>query len=234
MLTLKVLSSGSQGNCYLLQSGEETLILDCGIPIKEIKIGLNFDISNVVGVCVSHAHLDHSKSVADFEKMGIPVWQPYRKSKLIDHMKFGDFSVQCFPLPHNGCANFGFYIKVAEQKILYLTDYEYCRFNFKSLAVNHIFCECNYQKKLVEKGLPNYKHKVMGHSSLDYCKRFISDNATDALQTILLFHMGAETCNPIECVAEVQKVAGNGVYVDYARAGEEYQLRKGKGRKNDE
>ena len=59
-MRLKVLSSGSQGNCYLLESNGETLILDCGIPIKEIKKGLDFDISKVVGVCVSHGHLDHA------------------------------------------------------------------------------------------------------------------------------------------------------------------------------
>jgi hypothetical protein len=35
MLTLKVLSTGSQGNCYLLQSGEETL--DCDAAVAEAK-----------------------------------------------------------------------------------------------------------------------------------------------------------------------------------------------------
>jgi phosphoribosyl 1,2-cyclic phosphodiesterase len=37
MLTLNVLASGSSGNSYLLSCDNETLILDCGIPIKEIK-----------------------------------------------------------------------------------------------------------------------------------------------------------------------------------------------------
>lgn len=40
MTTLKCLGSGSSGNCYLLSTATETLILDCGIPIKEIKRGL--------------------------------------------------------------------------------------------------------------------------------------------------------------------------------------------------
>jgi phosphoribosyl 1,2-cyclic phosphodiesterase len=57
MLTLTTLSSGSAGNCYLLQSETETLILDCGIPIKEIKKGLNFDLRRVSGVLVTHSHL---------------------------------------------------------------------------------------------------------------------------------------------------------------------------------
>ena len=74
-MILLCLGSGSQqGNCYLLDSGNEVLILDAGIPIKQIKKGLNWDISKVVGVCVTHAHIDHAKAVKDFENMGIPVF----------------------------------------------------------------------------------------------------------------------------------------------------------------
>lgn len=57
MLTLKCLSSGSKGNCYLLSSETETLILDCGLPIREIKRGLNYDLRRIVGVVVTHSHL---------------------------------------------------------------------------------------------------------------------------------------------------------------------------------
>ena len=57
MMKLKVLGSGSSGNCYLLSTENETLILDCGLPIKEIKKGLNFDLGGIKGVLVTHAHL---------------------------------------------------------------------------------------------------------------------------------------------------------------------------------
>lgn len=57
MTTLKCLGSGSQqGNCYLLSTDTETLILDCGIGIMDIKIGLDFDIRRIAGVVVTHAH----------------------------------------------------------------------------------------------------------------------------------------------------------------------------------
>lgn len=225
-MILKCLGSGSSGNCYLLSTETETLILDCGIPIREIKKGLDWDISKVVGVLCTHAHLDHAKSVKDFENMGIKVWKPYHESNLTDCMKFCSFSIQCFPLPHNGTPNFGFYINAGGQKVLYLTDYEYCKFNFKSLAVNHIICECNYQKELVERDLPNYEHKIRGHSSLDYCKSFIQANKTSSLRTVILCHMGAETTIAEECLAEVQKVAGEGVNVHIAYKGLEAELKE--------
>lgn len=57
-MKLKCLGSSSAGNCYLLTSdSEETLILDCGIPIKEIKKGLNWKIRGIRGMIISHAHL---------------------------------------------------------------------------------------------------------------------------------------------------------------------------------
>lgn len=55
---LKCLGSSSAGNCYLLTSDSgETLILDCGIPIKEIKKGLDWNIRGIRGMIISHAHL---------------------------------------------------------------------------------------------------------------------------------------------------------------------------------
>ncbi len=224
-MKIVTLSSGSQGNCYLLETDTETLILDCGIPMKDIKIGLDFDFSRVSGVLVTHQHLDHSKSVADFKKFGIDVWQPYLDEKKIQKKRFGVFKVQCFDLPHNGTENRGFLIEVDGEKILYMTDFEYCRYVFTKQNVNHILIECNYQQEYVDRDLPNFEHKIRGHCSLDTCKDFIRANATDALQTVLLLHMGQGTCNPIECVAEIQKVA-NKAYVDYARAGLEVELKK--------
>lgn len=224
MLICKTIATGSSGNSYALMNDNEILLLDLGVSAKVIKKAIDFRISDVVGAIVSHVHSDHAKAVKDFENMGIKVWKPFSESNLTDRMKFGGFSVQCFPLPHNGVANFGFYINIDGQKILYLTDYEYCRFNFKSLQVNHIICECNYQQELVSRDLANYEHKIRGHSSLDYCKRFISDNKTNALRTVILCHMGAETTIEQECLAEAQKVVGEGVKCVCAEAGETVEL----------
>ena len=57
-MKLKCIGTGSSGNCYLLISDNgETLILDCGIPIKEIKKGLDWNIRGIRGMIISHAHL---------------------------------------------------------------------------------------------------------------------------------------------------------------------------------
>ena len=58
MMKLKCIATGSTGNCYTLtSSSRETLILDCGINIKEIKKGLDWNIRGIKGMIISHAHL---------------------------------------------------------------------------------------------------------------------------------------------------------------------------------
>ena len=50
-MKLKCIATGSSGNCYTITSNSgETLILDCGISIKEIKKDLDWNIKDVVGM----------------------------------------------------------------------------------------------------------------------------------------------------------------------------------------
>lgn len=57
-MILKTVATGSSGNCHLLiAENGETLILDCGVPIREIKKALGWNIRRVSGVIVSHSHL---------------------------------------------------------------------------------------------------------------------------------------------------------------------------------
>lgn len=56
MSKLITISSGSIGNAYILECQNEILLLELGVGWNDIKKALNFDLSKVVGVCVSHAH----------------------------------------------------------------------------------------------------------------------------------------------------------------------------------
>jgi phosphoribosyl 1,2-cyclic phosphodiesterase len=56
-MNIKFLASGSKGNCYIVNDGKSTLIIDAGIPFKKIQIGIGFKMSTVDGVLISHEHL---------------------------------------------------------------------------------------------------------------------------------------------------------------------------------
>lgn len=54
----KCLGTGSKGNSYaLVDSENHILLLDCGVSLKEIKIGIDFQVSKIVGCLVTHSHL---------------------------------------------------------------------------------------------------------------------------------------------------------------------------------
>ena len=226
MLNIKTISTGSKGNCYLLSTENETLVLDCGVPMKEIKKALKFNVSRVCGVLCTHGHQDHCKSEPDFLNMGIQVFRPYdERIECSLATKCGPFMVQAFKLPHNGTPNYGFLITVDGQKILYMTDFEYCQYTFKNQKINHILIECNYQNEYVDRNIPNYEHKLRGHCELETCKGFVGTNKSDELKTVLLLHMGFGTCDETECVGHIQKITGQEVHVDYARKGLEIELK---------
>lgn len=225
-MKLKVLGSGSSGNCYLLEHDNEILILDCGVHIKEIKKGLNWDLSKVVGVIATHEHLDHIKSLKDIRNMGINVLAPFESEKLWQKTTFGNFHIQSFDVPHNDTKNVGFLITISDQKILYLTDLEYCPYIFAKTKVNHILIECNYADEYLDKNLPNYEHKIKGHCSLDTCKEFVKTNNSDALRSVILVHLGEGIKEPNQMIEEIKKSVNFDVLVDYARAGKEFNLRE--------
>lgn len=224
MIKLKILSTGSKGNCYLLSIANETLILDCGIGIKDIKKGLNFDVSKVVGVCVTHTHLDHSLSAQDFENMGIDVWKPYETFTENKLRKFGNFTVQAFEVPHDDVPCYGFYINADRQKLLYATDFEYIPFSFAKLGINHMLLECNYQNKYIQRVSANYEHVLRGHCELRTTLGIVKDNALDSLKNVILCHLSDNNSNADECVSEVKKVVNRKVFVSCARKGLEIEL----------
>lgn len=235
-MKLTCLGSSSAGNCYLLQADSgETLILDCGIPIKEIKKGLNWNIKDVVGVLCTHKHLDHSKSVKDFETMGIPVCKPYETLLMNQFLANSYFTVRAFDLTtidgnwtHTDadgtpCPIFGFLIMHPEMgRMLYITDTELIKWRFKD--INHILLGVNYDKDLVDTDNPKANHVFRGHLSIDTACDFVKANDSDSLQNVIMCHLSSENADK-DSFIEKMKNAVNGANVDVAVAGKSWDLK---------
>lgn len=227
-MKFKCLSSGSSGNCYILDNGEETLILDCGVSMRDIKVGLNFRIDNVACCLVTHKHSDHTKSLKKIKQIGFDVYAPYEqegKSKEeIIKKTFGTYIVYAFQVPHNDCTNYGFLIESKGEKLLYLTDFEYCPFNFDKQEIEHLLVECNYQDEFVDEDKPNFVHKVLGHCNLETAKNFIDINKSKNLKSVILIHLGEYTTDKAVITSEIKNVVGEDVFVDCAYKGMELEL----------
>lgn len=235
-MKLTCLGSSSAGNCYLLTSNSgETLILDCGIPIKEIKKGLNWNIKDVVGVLCTHQHSDHNKSLKDFINMGIPVFAPYLSRESMKMQT--EFNIRMFGLTtvdgrwtHTNadgteCPCYGFLIAHKEMgKLLYITDTELIKWRFKD--INHILLGVNYDKDLVDTDNPKANHVFRGHLSIDTACDFVKANYSDSLQNVIMCHLSSENSDRDSFIEKMKKVA-HGANVDVAERNKEWVLRKG-------
>lgn len=233
-MKLKVLGSGSSGNCYLLQGTKETLILECGLPYKTILKGLDFNLSNVVGCLVSHEHKDHAKAIQDLLKNGIDVYtsvgtareiagenhyiETYHRLKFIKSetaIKIGDFIVLPFEVEHDAREPLGFLIQHKELgKLLFITDSYYCKYKFNGL--DHILIECNYSNEILEqRELPKaLKSRIIkSHFELENVKEFLK--ATDLIQVkdITLIHLSDANSNSAQFKEEIEKLSGKPVYI---------------------
>ena len=54
-MLVKALASSSAGNCYLISDGSSSLLLECGIPLKDIR-RKGVDLLGLSGCLISHEH----------------------------------------------------------------------------------------------------------------------------------------------------------------------------------
>lgn len=210
-MIMKCFGSGSKGNCYSLMNDEEILILDAGIKYKDVLKGIDYRISDVVGVVVTHKHTDHSIAISDWKKNGVDVWQPYLDEEK-QSKKFGNFSVSAFEVEHDGEPCRGFQIKHPDLgKLIYATDLSYTKYRFKN--PNHIIVEANYSKDLVNKDSENWMHVLRGHMELQDTIAFIEKNNSESLKNVVLCHLSKSNANKDIFLEETKKVVNCPVFV---------------------
>lgn len=240
-MKLKVLASGSSGNCYLLQLRNETLILECGIRYKQILEGLNFDLEHVVGCLVTHEHKDHSKSITELNKSGIDVYASkgtfeslgieHHRARVVESEKVfrvGNFTIMPFETKHDAKDPLGFLINhKAIGNLLFITDSYYCEYKFNNL--NHILIECNYSKNILDENIENgvipvslRNRIVKSHFELSNVIEFLKSNDLDKVDTLMLLHLSSSNSDECYFIQEISKVTG--LAIDVARKGLEVYL----------
>lgn len=170
---------------------------------------------------------EHLEIVTGEKMIGLPERIPFKVS---------GFTIIPFYLPHTTkdketgalipCPNFGYLIQSGDEKLLYMTDWEYCSYVFKKQKINYMILECNHMDNLMDSSSANYIHALKGHSSLSVVKSFVEVNKTPDLRNIILCHLSSENADPETMQKEVQSVAGKWVNVEVAKAGDEYVLSK--------
>lgn len=240
-MLLRCCGSGSLGNSYaLIADNGEILAIEAGCKFLDFKKMIEWKISNVVGCIVSHEHGDHARYIKDFMQSGIPVYTAFETQTALETItgertiaisprtarQIGSFSVTPFNVPHDTEIEcYGYLIKHEEMgQLLFMTDLEYCKYNFSKLNIEHIMVEANYDMQFVNRDEPNYEHRLRGHMSLDTALKFISTNDNPILLNVVLIHLSDKSGNPALFTEETKKTIEYGANVYVARKGLEVNL----------
>lgn len=225
-----MLGSSSQGNCYILDSGKEALIIEAGVRFIEVKKALDFNIRKVVGCLITHRHNDHAKYIKAMVDNGFhtialqDVWSAKgiwdSRSIVIEPGKgyrFGQFKVVPFSACHDvPCV--GYLIEHPDcGRIFFMTDSYMCEYCFKGL--NHVLVECNYSdKNLIDaihdgRTLPSQRERLLtSHMELSTCKEFLDANDLSKVSEIVLLHLSENNSDENYFVSEIERHTGKVVY----------------------
>lgn len=217
--TIKVLSSGSVGNCILVYDNRGKYIaLDLGIHYKDILRGAEYNLNDCVSACVTHRHGDHVKALFHFIENGVPcfanqdVCERYKGCNLIESgtaIRIDGFRLQTFDLVHD-VPNNAFVIDTNDGiRVLYCTDTRYIPQLVKN--VHYAIIECNNDLDVMVdnmcKGEESRSHFEQ-HHSLDKCIEYLRKIYNPDLQAVILSHISDTNGDPIYFVKRVKEELG--------------------------
>lgn len=232
MITITTLASSSKGNCYRIDDGSTPLLLECGIPFKEIQKKLDFTTREIKGCLLSHEHGDHARSIKDVMKAGIDCYMSPGTAKALgisghrikivqplQQFHIGTWTVLPFETQHDAVWPLGFLMaNQAGEKLLFATDTYYIKYRFQGL--NCIMIECNYAidilKANIEAGTVNdamAKRLLQSHFSLENVKEFFKANDLSQVKEIHLLHLSDGNSDADRFKREIQRLTAKPVYV---------------------
>lgn len=231
-MDIKVLASGSSGNCYRISDGSTSILLECGIKYKEIERLLDYNV-DVAACLISHSHKDHSLCAKELKLYGIDIYTSKETAEEISctghgthylesgkQYTIGTFIMVPFDLVHfhsNGdpCKNFGYllYSTGNKEKLLFATDTAYMHNQFRGL--NYIMLEVNYCENMIktENIIAVEKRRYISHQSLETAIEFLKATDLSQVKQIYAIHLSKEKTDKDFIKEELQKVTGKMVYV---------------------
>lgn len=207
-MNIKILGTGSKGNCYILTSKNKSqIILECGIKISEIMKNINYELVNF---CLySHNHKDHSLSLKTLEKWCIEI---YGIKNLKDGELFSKYEWKILPLycQHN-VPCYGYWIKNINENLLFFTDTNTPPRIKKGKHFNIVMAECNYDENLIKK-LP--KEELIDKGHLNHCslQSLISwlEKKELKIDNLMLIHKSERNrINEKTCIESLKKYSKN-------------------------
>jgi len=228
-MKLQIIDSGSHGNAYLLkaETTRESLLIECGVKIQQIKKALGFNLRDVSCI-VSHSHNDHSSAMEDLLKAGVNVYagkethqakgtdKHHRAYNIFPGFTYviGGFKIKPFAVNHD-VPTLGFLINHVESGlVLFLTDTFFTDYKFPGL--NNIIIECNHDLQIVAANeRPRFLQErvAFSHMNLDTCRTMLQANDLTQVNNVVLIHLSDSGSNAAGFKKDIAAATGKPVTV---------------------
>ena len=163
-MDIKVLASSSLGNAYIVSDGTTSILLDAGIPYKELQVKSDFKVNEVAACLVTHCHLDHARAVKDLVRNAIDVYglletltmlgvtlNYLHRTHFVEPLKpfkINTFEIMAITMYHDcPCVGYMVYSEKTGERLFFATDTYKITVNPQS--VDYLILEINYQKEIV-------------------------------------------------------------------------------------
>lgn len=220
MLEAHVLASGSDGNCTVIESDGEAIVIDAGISCKAIlkqmdQEGVDRDI--IRAILITHEHGDHVKGAGPLaRKLGVPVMCNEATFSMlslgnVDYVPIdptGSFDVghlHITPLPtvHNAIQPCAYYTQADDRSVLLATDTGRLTFQIEAALrdADIAIIEANYDSKMLADGPYPYSLKQLigserGHMCNVDTAEAIGRTMTDSRRQLFLAHLSRTNNEP--------------------------------------
>lgn len=201
-MKIRSIGASSSGNCHYVDIAGTKILLDAGISIREIQKELGFITSAIDGILLTHSHKDHSRAIKDLVWKGVDVYAATEtlteigvRTHRTHIVKAGEWfqlgTVKVLPLEMvHDVETYGYVVDGNGERLLYITDTQYCRFDVK--GVTHLIVECNYCNEILRAADTNnaLKMRIMkSHTSLQTVEKMLNDMDKSRLQHVYLTHL---------------------------------------------
>jgi len=231
LMQIKILASGSSGNAHYVSDGVTPLLIEAGIPFKEIQRGLGFGVSQLAGCFITHEHKDHSSATTGLIKAGIDCFMSKGTADALkvdghrvniirarEQGRIGTWTVLPFGVEHDAAEPLGFLLANGKEKLLFATDTAYIKYKFVGLT--HILIGCNYSVGILRENVKNgtvdrqLKQRIMqSHMSLETLEGFIRANDMHRVEAIYLLHLSEGNSDAELFKRRIQEITGKPVYI---------------------
>ena len=175
---MKVISlqSGSNGNCFYVETQDVRLLIDAGISARQAELRLaehGREIRDVDALLITHDHSDHAKSMGVFQrKFGMPVYvtrrtlaasQRYLKVSKMERVRifaagssisFGNVIVHSIPTPHDSAEGLAYVVEDQQHRVGILTDLGHAFDGLRDVlqSLDAVIIESNYDHRMLRDG----------------------------------------------------------------------------------